>query len=112
MTRVPHGGDLGFRVERPDGKGADPVPAPRSPPAAGHRDDDGPPDVPGDRHAALVVILTCDDGYPEWVSTVLPLLDAEDDPVAICSCHSFLFRPLCSMEVLPVEGVHATGPQT
>src|SRR5450759_4590460 len=147
MTRVPHGGDLGFRVERPDGKGADPVPAPRSPPAAGHRDDDGPPDVPGDRHVALVVrrpadwleahgyttilprdlaehwdrgvplparcvILTFDDGYPEWVSTVLPLLDAEDDPVAICSCHSFLFRPLCSMEVLPVEGVHATGPQT
>jgi len=61
---------------------------------------------------ARCVILTFDDGYPEWVSTVLPLLDAEDDPVAICSCHSFLFRPLCSMEVLPVEGVHATGPQT
>src|SRR5665647_645630 len=57
MTRVPHGGDLGFRVERPDGKCADPVPAPRGPPAAGHRDVDlyGPPDVPGDRHAALVV---------------------------------------------------------
>ena len=31
---------------------------------------------------ARCVILTFDDGYPEWVSTVLPLLDAEDDPTA------------------------------
>src|SRR5450756_1325916 len=46
-----------FRVERPDGQGANPVPAPRGPPAAGNRNVDlhGPPDVPRDRHVALVV---------------------------------------------------------